>query len=133
MNKKPPEPKQRASYIFCLRRYFSRLKILLREDSVEDTPAVEVVSWVAEPAAAAAAAAVIAEVSTFESDFKAEMTLAALELLTRFDEPLMRPDVKLSVKALVASVNELAPVRIFPRLMMLVTLLRSIEPEDLKI
>ena len=130
MNKKPPEPKQRASYIFCLRRYFSRLKILLREDSVEDTPAVEVVSWVAEPAAAAA---VIAEVSTFESDFKAEMTLAALELLTRFDEPLMRPDVKLSVKALVASVKELAPVRIFPRLMMLVTLLRSIDPEDLKI
>lgn len=130
MNKKPPEPKQRASYIFCLRRYFSRLKILLREDSVEDTPAVEVVNWVAEPAAAAA---VIAEVSTFESDFKAEMTLAALELLTRFDEPLMRPDVKLSVKALVASVKELAPVRIFPRLMMLVTLLRSIDPEDLKI
>ena len=105
----------------------------MREDSVEDTPAVEVVSWVAEPAAAAAAAAVIAEVSTFESDFKAEMTLAALELLTRFDEPLMRPDVKLSVKALVASVKELAPVRIFPRLMMLVTLLRSIDPEDLKI
>ena len=133
MNKKPTELKQRASCIYRFRRYFSRLKILLREDNVEDTPAVEVVSWGAEPAAAAAAAAVIADVSTFESDFKAEMTLAALVLLTRFDEPLIRPDVKLSVKALVASVTELAPVRIFPRLMMLVTLLRSIEPEDLKI
>lgn len=53
MNKKPPELKQRASYIFRFRRYFSRLKILLREDNVEDTPAVEVVSRVAEPADAA--------------------------------------------------------------------------------
>jgi len=61
------------------------------------------------------------------------MTLAALELLTRLDDPLMRPDIKSSVKELVASVKELAPVRIFPRLMMLVTLLRSIDPADWKI
>jgi len=105
----------------------------LSDDNVDATPAVDVVSCVAVPFEAASAAAVIADVSTLDRAFKAVTTLAALEELTRFDDPLIRPEVNWSVKELVASVNELAPLRIVPRLIMFVKSLRSIEPDDLKI
>ena len=97
--------------------YCRRLKMLLRDESVEETPGVEEFTWKDLPAAAFAAAVARAEVSIEANDLSPLMTADALELLTRLEDPLISPEVNWSTKVLDALVSELAPIRILPRLM----------------
>lgn len=64
----------------------------------------------------------MADVLMLVSDLRLLRTPATLAELIRFEEPLIRPEVKSLVKASVAPVREFAPVRIFPRLMRVVML-----------
>ena len=73
----------------------------------------------------------MADVLMLVSDLRLLRTPATLAELIRFEEPLISR-VKSLVKASVAPVREFAPVRIFPRLMRVVMLSRSIPPVDLK-
>ena len=86
--------------------YCIALKMVFRELRVAETPAVELLSWVTVPWAAASAAWVRAEVSTLERLLRALMTFWTLLSLINLEEPSIRPLVKSLVKAHKANVED---------------------------
>ena len=99
--------------------------MLVSEETVDDTPALEGFTWKALPLAAAVAACVRTEVSRLERAFSPFIMPPTLALFISDEEPLMRPSANWSVKDWVALERVLAPRRTLPILMMVVRSERS--------